>query len=196
MSNIFKYLFAAGVILSETIRAPHRSRHKRAWKQRERQAHMTGGDIALDMLAFAGMEVLPLIYVFSAWFDFADFRLPSWTGWLGALIFTAGLVLLCRSHRDLGHNWSPTLETRPDHTLITGGVYGLIRHPIYAAIWLMVIAQPLLLHNWIGGLAGILLFLPVYLVRVPKEERMMLAEFGDAYRAYMASTGRVFPRSR
>ena len=191
--SLFKYLFLAGVIASETIRAPHRRRHKREWKAGELQAHMRGVDIALDMIAFVGMEVIPLIYVFARWFDFADYSLPAWTGWLGALSFAGGLWVLARAHAGLGRNWSPTLQTRADHALVESGVYSYVRHPIYAAIWLMVIGQALLLHNWIAGLAGIDLFLPVYLVRVPREEQMMLAQFGDAYRAYMARVPRVIP---
>jgi protein-S-isoprenylcysteine O-methyltransferase Ste14 len=38
------------------------------------------------------------------------------------------------------------------------------------------------------------MFMPLYLLRVPREERMMLDEFGEEYRAYMNHTGRVIPR--
>jgi protein-S-isoprenylcysteine O-methyltransferase Ste14 len=38
------------------------------------------------------------------------------------------------------------------------------------------------------------LFAPLYLSRVPREEQMMLEQFGEVYRAYMRRTGRVFPR--
>jgi protein-S-isoprenylcysteine O-methyltransferase Ste14 len=41
---------------------------------------------------------------------------------------------------------------------MTHGVYRLIRHPMYAAIWLLSLAQGLLLHNWLAGWAGIALF--------------------------------------
>ena len=51
-----------------------------------------------------------------------------------------------------------------------------------------------LLANWIAGPACLVLFLPVYLVRVPREERMLLDHFGQADRAYSTRTGRVVPR--
>lgn len=65
---------------------------------------------------------------------------------------------------------------------------------MYASQWLWSVAQPLLLQNWIAGWVGPLLFLPLYVLRVPREERMMLEQFGEAYRAYVSRTGRVFPR--
>jgi protein-S-isoprenylcysteine O-methyltransferase Ste14 len=52
----------------------------------------------------------------------------------------------------------------------------------------------LLLQNWIAGWASLVLFLPVYLLRVPREEQMMLDEFAEEYRTYMNRTGRVIPR--
>lgn len=80
------------------------------------------------------------------------------------------------------------------HALVTQGIYRHMRHPIYAAQWLWGIAQPLLLQNWIAGLAGLVSFLPVYLYRVPREEQMMLEHFGEEYRSYMGRTGRIIPR--
>ncbi len=52
----------------------------------------------------------------------------------------------------------------------------------------------LLLQNWVAGWAGLALFAPLYVLRVPREERMMLDRFGEEYRAYMDRTGRVVPR--
>lgn len=83
-----------------------------------------------------------------------------------------------------------------DHKLITNGVYHFIRHPIYAGIWLWALAQPFLIPNWIAGFAMMIAFLPLYLIRMPREEQMMLDHFGDAYRRYMQQTGRLIPKRR
>ena len=71
-----------------------------------------------------------------------------------------------------------------------------IRHPMYAAHWLWGLSQPLLLQNRIAGFAMLVSLLPLYLVRMPQEERMMLEHFGEEYRSYMGRTGRVVPRLR
>jgi len=64
----------------------------------------------------------------------------------------AALWLFCRSHLDLGQNWSQSLEIRKGHQLVTDGVYRFIRHPMYASIWIWCLAQGLLLENgWPGG---------------------------------------------
>ena len=76
----------------------------------------------------------------------------------------------------------------------TQGIYGLLRHPMYASQWLWSLAQPLLLHNWIAGFIGLLAFIPLYFIRVPKEERMMEDAFGAEYRAYRDRVGGVIPR--
>lgn len=110
------------------------------------------------------------------------------------MILGGALWMFWRSHADLGRNWSPSLQLRADHQLVTAGLYRSIRHPMYASQWLWSAAQPLLLQNWIVGWSGLLLFLPLYLSRVPHEEQMMPKRFGEAYRAYMSRTGRVVPR--
>jgi protein-S-isoprenylcysteine O-methyltransferase Ste14 len=65
---------------------------------------------------------------------------------------------------------------------------------MYSAHLLWGIAQALLVHNWIAGVASLAVFLPLYLLRFPREEKVMLNEFGDEYREYMKRSGRVFPR--
>ena len=106
------------------------------------------------------------------------------------------ILLLILAHRDLGRNWSPSVDLRQGHQLVTGGIYAHLRHPIYASVWLWCLAQALLVQNWIGGLAGLALFLPVYLTRLPVEQRMMLDAFGEQYSEYMRQTGGIFPKLR
>src|SRR5579883_393207 len=147
----------------------------------------------LLILTFFGMFLLPLVGIFTPWFEFASYDLPDWTGWVGTVVFMVAIWLFWRSHIDLGLNWSASLDIRENHTLVESGVYKYIRHPMYAAFWLWGIAQALVVHNWIYGLSYIVSFLPMYLMRIPQEEQMMLDTFGEQYQEYIARTGRVIP---
>jgi protein-S-isoprenylcysteine O-methyltransferase Ste14 len=144
-------------------------------------------------LSLGGL-IVPIIYAATDWLDFADYELPAWAGWAGVLIAAASLIVFWRGHVDLGANWSPTLEIHEKHELITKGIYALIRHPMYASQWILVLAQPLLLQNWIAGFMNLLAFIPFYLLRVRAEEQLMLEQFGEQYRTYMQKVGGVFPR--
>jgi protein-S-isoprenylcysteine O-methyltransferase Ste14 len=141
-----------------------------------------------------GSLLLPALYLFTPLLRFADYRLPAAVPWCGVAVMAAALWLFWRSHADLGQNWSVTLELRKDHQVIKRGVYRWIRHPMYASIFLFSLAQGLMLENWLAGWSALVTFAPLYFVRTPREERMMLEFFGQEYRDYMAQTGRLFPR--
>lgn len=171
--------------------APHMRQIRR---ERVSDNRSKGGELPLSLLAFFGMQILPLIYIFSTWLDFANYTLPNWLGWLGAVIFALALLITRKAHVDLGRNWTPTVQVKESQTLITGGIYARVRHPIYLAQWMWCIAQALLLHNWIAGLAGLIGFAPIYFYRVPREEKMMLEHFGAAYKNYMKRVGGIIPK--
>jgi len=82
---------------------------------------------------------------------------------------------------------------REGHGLVTHGVYAFVRHPMYAAIPLSALSQPLLIHNWIAGFLVIPAFVALCFVRIPLEEAMLREHFGAAYDTYVASTWRIFP---
>ena len=102
-------------------------------------------------------------------------------------------MLFYRVHKELGRNWSDSLEVREQQKLVTDGLYAYVRHPMYTAFFLWAVAQALLLPNWFAGLAGLVGFGTLFLFRVGREEAMMLDAFGDEYRAYMARTARLIP---
>lgn len=178
-------------IVMIVIRAPFTLRHL---ANTVVSAH--GGRVDLTLLAAMAVSgvALPLLFLSGADLTFADYDSPVWTIALGAVIAVPALWLHWRAHADLGQNWSPSLELREGHSLVTRGVYRYIRHPMYAGLWLWSIAQLLLLHNWIAGALIVPVFAALYFVRVPREERMLREYFGVAYDRYAARTGRLLPK--
>src|SRR5271155_3443202 len=151
-------------------------------------------------VSLTGLGIVPLYYVASHLLHFgtralafADYPFMPVLGYLGVAVAAASLWLFYRTHRDLGHNWSVSLDLRERHTLVTTGVYGLVRHPMYTGFWLMALAQVLLLPNWVAGPAGLVGFGILFFGRMRREEEMMIAAFGDEYRNYMRRTARVVP---
>lgn len=189
--DIFTAIYFLAIVIEMVIRAPLNQKRKQE-KMSERR--VTQQEKTLLGLLFLGMFLIPIIYAATRLLDFADYTLPSWAGWLGVAFLAGAIFVFWRAHADLGLNWSPTLEIREKHELITRGIYGMIRHPMYASQWLWVIAQPLLLQNWIAGFLNLLVFIPFYILRVRAEEQLMLEQFGDQYRSYMQKVGGVFPK--
>jgi protein-S-isoprenylcysteine O-methyltransferase Ste14 len=184
-------VFFVGFIVYLTIRGVYARRTKHV-ESVHRQ--VDGLEKALLLLVIPASLLLPLLYLFTPLLSFADYDLPAFAPWCGAVLMVIALWLFWRSHADLGQNWSVSLEVRKEHQLVTQGVYRFIRHPMYASILLWGLAQGLLLPNWLAGWSAFVPFILLYLVRTPREERMMCNFFGDEYRDYMRRTGRLFPR--
>ncbi len=92
----------------------------------------------------------------------------------------------------LGKEWSPQLQLRKQHHLVTTGPYSRIRHPLYTAMMGYGASLALVTANWIF-IALVVLMIGGLFARVPREEQMMIGEFGEEYRAYMQRTGRFWP---
>jgi protein-S-isoprenylcysteine O-methyltransferase Ste14 len=195
VKRAFGMVYFLGMLAELVIRVPHEQRRRQT---RMKVESVDWSERPLLGLMFVGMFFIPLVYTFTSQLDGADYRLPrearESAGGVGIIILAMAVWLFWRSHADLGRNWSPSLELRERHELVTEGVYRSVRHPMYASMWLWGVAQALLLQNWIAGWVSLVMFMPLYLLRVPREERMMLDEFGEEYRAYMNHTGRVIPR--
>ncbi|MBW4566765.1 MAG: isoprenylcysteine carboxylmethyltransferase family protein [Tolypothrix carrinoi HA7290-LM1] len=185
-----KIIFTIGIVLWLIIRIPYQREQQRNTIVDDRK---TTWEKVIRFLVLVGILFVPLIYVLSPHLNFANYRLPIWANGLGVVTFAIALWLFWRTHHDLGKNWSPTLQIREGHTLMTNGVYHSIRHPMYTSVLLLCIAQALLLTNWIAGLAGLICFSIAYATRIDKEEQMLLDQFGDEYEAYRQRTKRLVP---
>lgn len=153
-------------------------------------------DRALIVLMAITVILLPVLYLLTSLFRFADYDLPILLRCCGMGMIGLSLCLFWRSHADLGVNWSPSLEIRKNHSLVTTGVYVRVRHPMYASIWLWCWGQGLMLPNVLIGWAPTFCFALMYFTRVGREEQLMKERFGAAYEKYMSQTGRLFPKFR
>jgi protein-S-isoprenylcysteine O-methyltransferase Ste14 len=112
--------------------------------------------------------------------------------WLGVVLFAAGGALRIWPVFVLGHRFSGLVAIQPGHTLVTGGVYGIIRHPSYLGLLVNSLGWSLAFRSGVGVLLTILL-IPLLVVRITAEEKLLRAQFGDQYNAYCAHTSRLIP---
>ncbi|MGR6430665.1 protein-S-isoprenylcysteine O-methyltransferase [Rhizobium sp. PAMB 3174] len=166
---------------------------RRARRQKTTRDNRTPLDISLLGLCVVGLLVMPVLWRVGIFHHMADHRQSVWSIAAGIVTGITFLWLFRRSHKDLGRNWSVTLEIREGHRLVTNGVYAYLRHPMYASFFLWGITQALLIPNWIAGLSGLAAILCLYAERQGREEAMMRATFGAEYDAYCARTRRIVP---
>lgn len=189
-SSVGEIAWVLGVVAWYVIRYPFERRAKRVRVVTDRRSL---SEIVGLVSALFGLAILPGFYVATGIPESADYPARWWSVVLGAIIFALALWVFRRSHKELGRNWSITLEIRERHALVSGGPYALVRHPMYTSFMLMGLGQAFLLSNWVAGLAGLVGFAILFFLRVDKEERMMLESFGPQYRTYMERTKRIIP---
>jgi protein-S-isoprenylcysteine O-methyltransferase Ste14 len=125
------------------------------------------------LIPIAGIVVLDLFWMFR----FAPWDLMRW---IGAILMVPSFVLFSVAHLQLGSSFSVSAQAR---NLVTTGLYSRIRNPIYLFGGLLI-AGVLLFLEHPTYLLIFLVLIPLQLVRIRKEERVLEAKFGEVYREY------------
>jgi protein-S-isoprenylcysteine O-methyltransferase Ste14 len=112
--------------------------------------------------------------------------------WLGVALFAIGGALRIWPVFVLGHRFSGLVAIQPGHTLVTGGIYRVIRHPSYLGLLINSLGWSLAFRSGVGVLLTGLL-IPPLLARISAEETLLHSEFGDNYNAYRSRTWRLIP---
>ena len=152
--------------------------------------------ILLSRLLFAAPLYLSILaYMLNpAWMAWSAISLPKWLRWLGSAFGLAMLPLLYWVFSSIGNNISETFLTKEKHVLVTHGPYRWVRHPLYSAATISLVALSVLAANWFMLGMACAAFLGIAGLVIPREEAELIQKFGDEYREYRARTGRFAPR--
>jgi protein-S-isoprenylcysteine O-methyltransferase Ste14 len=112
--------------------------------------------------------------------------------WVGVVLFAAGGALRIWPVFVLGSRFSGLVAIQPGHTLVTSGVYGVIRHPSYLGLLVNSIGWALAFRSGVGLLLTALL-IPPLLARIRAEERLLRSQFDGEYERYCNRTSRLIP---
>jgi protein-S-isoprenylcysteine O-methyltransferase Ste14 len=138
--------------------------------------------------------VLFALYVID--FNLIDYSIdvPAWIdilliviGLIAAMIITMGII-------NLNKNLTPFPTPRKNSSLISNGIYGYIRHPIYTGIILAMFSYSLY-SNSLGRFILAIILYGVFYFKSEYEEKLLVQKFPD-YLDYRKRTGRFFPRLR
>jgi len=142
-----------------------------------------------SMLAFFGVVYL-LIRLHVGVYAIPGLGFPAAVA--GLVLVVLGSVVNIMGRFALGRNWGNQVIVYQDHSLVTGGVYRFVRHPLYASLIWMFIGAALVFQNWAALLVTVLIFVPAMVYRGKLEERALIAQFPD-YAEYRDRTGMLFP---
>jgi protein-S-isoprenylcysteine O-methyltransferase Ste14 len=112
--------------------------------------------------------------------------------WLGVVLFAAVGALRIWPVFVLGHRFSGLVAIQPGHTLVTSGIYSVIRHPSYLGLLVNSLGWALAFRSGVGVLLTALL-IPPLVARIRAEERLLRTHFGSEYQDYCRRTSRLVP---
>lgn len=168
---LFVPMFVAGVVL--LLRKPELLRKRLETKEEEKEQKWV---VALSGILFIAMFVLAGLNRRYMWW-----MLPDWAVYLAAGLFVVGYLLYAEVLRE--NVWlSRTIEVQAHQKVVDTGLYGIVRHPMYASTLLLFLSMPLVLGSpW--SFAIMLFFIPVIAKRIRNEEKV-LEEGLEGYREY------------
>ena len=169
---LFVPMFAAGIIM--LFINPELLKKRLGVREKEKEQKFV--IIASGIIFAASFILAGLNYRFS-WFS-----LPDWIIYVSAAVFLLSYVLYAEVLRENTY-LSRTVEVQKDQKVTDTGMYGVVRHPMYMTTLFLFLSSCLVLNS-IYSFIVMLLYIPVIVVRIKNEEKV-LAENLPGYKAYM-----------
>jgi len=113
--------------------------------------------------------------------------------WIAVILVAAGLAYAVWARLHLGRLWSAVVTVKAEHRIVKTGPYTITRHPIYTGMLLAVVGT-VVVRDTIGALLGGALIATGLVLKVGREERMLVDHFGADYQVYRQEVPRLVPR--
>lgn len=172
MGILFIPMFIAGLVMMAKNPDLLRSRLNAKEKQREQSLV-----VKLSGLMFLIGFILAGLSYRHGWL-----MLPLWVSILGAVLFLVSYALYAEVLRE--NTWlSRTIEVQEGQQVVSTGLYGIVRHPMYAVTLVLFLSMPLVL----GSVLAFIVFLayPFIIMKRIRNEEEVLARELNGYPEYM-----------
>ena len=161
MGVLFVPMFFAGLVMM--VKSPELLRKR--LNAREEQGEQK------QVIAWSGLMFLAAFVLAGLNFRFGWLVLPAWVSWAAALLFLLAYLLYAEVLRENVY-LSRTVEVQENQKVIDTGLYGVVRHPMYAATLLLFLSMPLILGSPFSFVV-MLLYLPLIAKRIRNEEAVL-----------------------
>ena len=168
-------LFAPMLIAGLVMLAKSPEFLKKRLDAKEKQATQKG------VLAFSGLMFIAGFVVAGLDFRFGWSDMPGWVVAAASVLFLVAYVLYAEVMRENAY-LSRTIKVEEGQTVVDTGLYGIVRHPMYAVTILLFLMIPLVLGSWYALIA--FAFYPVIIIVRLKDEEELLTRELPGYAEY------------
>ncbi len=171
MSVLFIPMFIAGIVMM--VKSPSLLKKRLDAKEKEREQSMVvklSGLMFIVGFILAGLD-----------FRFGWIKLPIAVSIAATVVFLIAYVIYAEVLRENAY-LSRTIKVEEGQSVVDTGLYGIVRHPMYSATLLLFLSMPLILGSIIS-FAVFLLYIPIILMRIKYEEKMLTEEL-KGYKEY------------
>jgi len=151
-----------------------------------------------DRHSYLYLQLSSLLVLFYGIMDFVSFHITRiidgalFLTIIGFVLFMAAVLIRIAALRSLGCYFNLRVARYEEHELIAGGIYKILRHPLYLSAWLTVTAFSLIFNSWGALLLVMVTVVPALRYRIKIEEEFLQKHF-QGYNAYMLRTKRFIP---
>ena len=142
---------------------------------KEKQATQKG------VVAYAGLMFIAGFVVAGLDYRFGWSNMPQWVTIIAAVLFLFSYALYAEVMRENAY-LSRTIQVEEGQKVVDTGLYGIVRHPMYAVTILLFLMMPLVLGSWYALIA--FAFYPVIIIVRLKDEEDLLTRELPGYEAY------------
>lgn len=152
---------------------------------KEKEGTQKGVVVVLGLLFVGGFTVAGLD------FRFGWSHMPHWVVIAASVVLLLSYALYAEVMRENAY-LSRTIEVQAGQRVIDTGLYGIVRHPMYAVTVWLFLSIPIVLGSW-WALVCFLPYVAVIVVRILNEEKLLTAEL-TGYAEYKKRVKyRIFP---
>ena len=155
------------------IRAPDTlSKRLRAKEKRSKQK---------DVVALSGLLFIAYFVLAGVDFRYGWSNIPGWMIWLSSAVFILSYGMYAEVMRE--NEWlSRSIEIADGQKVVSTGLYGIVRHPMYTATIGMFLSMPIIMGSWWAFIVMIP-YIPIIMTRI-KDEEILLTEELEGYSEY------------